>query len=101
MLRVCEELVAKDPSTLEQENMYGDTPLHDACLEHRAEVTERLIQLGAQLDARNMELKTPLHVASLYGNAEVAQHLIDGNAAISPTDLGGHVRLMQQMSKSV
>lgn len=78
--------------------MYGDTPLHDACFEHREDVTERLIQLGAQLDARNMELKTPLHVASLYGNAEVVQHLIDGNAAISPTDLGGHVRIMQPMN---
>ena len=78
--------------------MYGDTPLHDACREHQGEVTERLIQLGSQLDARNMELKTPLHVASYYGNPEVAQHLIDSDAAISPTDLEGHVRIMQLMT---
>ena len=97
LLRVCEELVTKDPRTLEQENMYGDTPLHEACRAHRAEVTERLIQLGAQLDARNMELKTPLHVASLHGNPEVVQHLIDGHAAISPTDLEGHVRILHRM----
>ena len=92
---MCEELIGKDPSTMEQENMYGDTPLHEACNAYRAEATERLIQLGAHLDARNMQLRTPLHVASYYGNPEVVQPLIDGGAFIGPTDLEGHVRIFQ------
>ena len=74
--------------------MYGDTPLHEACIHHQAEITERVIQLGAQLDARNMELKTPLHVASYYGTTDVVQHLVKSSAAISPVDLEGHVSKM-------
>ena len=77
--------------------MYGDTPLHEACNAYHAEATERLIQLGAHLDARNMQLRTPLHVASFYGNPEVVQPLIDGGAFIGPTDLEGHVRMMQTL----
>ena len=54
-----------------QENMYGYTPLHMACSWPQPEVVQKLIELGANLDARNNELKTPLALACDEGSTKV------------------------------
>ena len=51
--------------------MYGYTPLHMACSWPQPEVVQKLIELGANLDARNNELKTPLALACDEGSTKV------------------------------
>ena len=51
--------------------MYGYTPLHMACSWPQPEVVQKLIELGAKLDARNNELKTPLALACDEGSTKV------------------------------
>ena len=51
--------------------MFGYTPLHMACSWPQPEVVQKLIELGANVEARNHELKTPLSLASDEGNTKV------------------------------
>ena len=55
----------------------GLTPLHYACLEEQLEVTELLLQAGADPSAGDSDGTTCLHIAATLSNAPLAQLLLD------------------------
>ena len=57
-------LLADDNTIVDSPDRYGNTALHTAMEEERAEVAQLLISHGASRDLQNREEKTPLEMCS-------------------------------------
>ena len=57
-------------------NEYGGTSLHSAAGRNALAAAEKLITLGANVDAPNIDQWTPLHIAAEKGHANVAELLL-------------------------
>jgi ankyrin repeat protein len=57
----CVRLLAQAGANLNAQDIYGDTPLHEATL---TDVVEVLLKLGADVNARNKEGETPIFTTS-------------------------------------
>jgi 26S proteasome non-ATPase regulatory subunit 10 len=57
-------LLAADRTVTDCQDRYGNTALHAACEEERAEVAQLLISHGANRELQNGEEKTPLELCS-------------------------------------
>ncbi len=64
-----------------------NTPLLIAVEEEDAEITELLLQLGADVNCRNPNGCTPLHLAAKSGNTEIAKILIFYEADVNARDI--------------
>lgn len=58
------------PSLLRSTTSDGDTALHIACWQKRQALVERLLELGAAVDARGFVGRAPLHYAVHEGSAQ-------------------------------
>jgi len=59
-------------------------PLHIAVFRNNFEVTRRLLNAGAHVDAQSWFLgHTPLHIAAMYGNPQIVQALITAGADVT------------------
>ena len=83
----------------------GDTPLHRAMFGGQAQVVQRLLDEGGDVNAKT-EIRhrlfgdpisdvTPLHIAAQHNSAEVAALLLDRGADISAKDSNGSTPLHQ------
>ena len=61
---VVRQLLAEDNLIVDIPDRYGNTALHTAAEEERAEVAQLLISHGASRDLQNREEKTPLQMCS-------------------------------------
>ena len=61
----------------------SSTPLHLATSENHSEVTELLLERGADVNSINDSLGTLLHVAAEKGCLEVTKQLLEKGANIS------------------
>lgn len=70
---------------------YGYTPLNQAAQAGHAEITETLIEAGADvnLTAASYGFFTPLHNAAEYGHLDVVQILIEAGAHLNATNKFG------------
>eukprot|EP00435_Cladocopium_sp_Y103_P070859 s202_g36.t1 len=75
-------LLRTKPSSAQQAEMDGETPLHCAADNGRTEVVELLVAAKAPLDAKNEKGWTPLHRAARDGHAEVVQLLLKSKAQV-------------------
>jgi len=64
----------------------GWTPLHYATVNDRKEITELLIDEGANVNAKDNDGDTALHIASGKGHKEIAELLIAKGADVSAKD---------------
>ena len=64
---IIEQLIAKNPSLLNDVDEHGDTALHLACLNGQYDGAERLIYYGSDVLARNYADETPLDSAAKTG----------------------------------
>ena len=64
-------------------------PLHECAHHGYVELTELLVNAGADVDAVDYTNMTPLHVASMYGQSDVARVLIKAGANVNAQDRDG------------
>ena len=62
----------------------------DTC---RLEVVQKLIQMGAEVNAKNWQGATPLHLATKNNSASVAELLIQNRAEVNAQDDQGETPL--------
>lgn len=83
-------LIEREPKLLHvRDNLGGQQLLHWAALQGHKAIAERLIELGAEVDARNPTRETPLLLTAMKGHLAVANVLLYHQAdinAISGTD---------------
>lgn len=70
-------------------NDSGFFPLHRASMYGDLALVQRLVALGAKLDAQTEQKRTPLHYACLEGHSEIVQYLKDQGADIEKQDSTG------------
>ena len=80
---IIEEILKKEPSLVNFQNKFGDTPILIA-LEFDRQITALLLlNAGANARAQNREGFTPLHFAASQGNPEVLDLLIKKGADVN------------------
>ncbi len=64
-----------DPHARNNNDHWGDTPLHGAAHGNRRAIAELLIEKGAEINARNISGNTPLKETEAHNAASVAKLL--------------------------
>jgi WD40 repeat protein len=85
---------------LNQQDIYGDTPLHYAVIRHKKEWVSILVDKGADLNIRNNAGKTPIFYALDYENAENLQYLLDSQSNVDIADKEGKHLLFYAIDKN-
>ena len=75
-----EAFLAAAPELLHAESASGETPLNTACLRGHAEVVQRLLARGAEVNRKAASGTYPLHCAARNGHLEVVRILLDHGA---------------------
>lgn len=74
---------------IDDADIWGYTPLHNAAYNNHAEVVQFLLRRGADINACNKKNMTPLHLAVMRGHMPVVQELVQRTAhidALNDTD---------------
>lgn len=79
-LEVVKQHIEAGTDLNEKEPFGGSTPLITAATLDKREVTQALIDAGADLSAKNNDGSTALHSAAFFGRVEIVQMLIDAEA---------------------
>jgi hypothetical protein len=79
-----ERLIIKDPQQVNQLGGYFGTPLHASVLAGHTEVSQLLVEHGANTNSRCADNHTPLHHASTRGHLGIAKSLLDHGADVNP-----------------
>ena len=92
---VIDRLSGAGPSGLDAHAYDGWTPIHLAAFFGHTDAVNRLIALGARVNAwsTNSIHNTPLHAAVAGGRVEAALTLIAHGADVNAADAGGHTPL--------
>jgi ankyrin repeat protein len=81
-LEIVELLIKKWKAVVNPINIDGDLPIHDACRNGNAKVTEFLLECGAWVDRPNYGGYYPLHLAAEEGSAECVRLLLKDTLAV-------------------
>ena len=79
-----EELLASG-ADVNQQDIFGYTPLHRAALTGHTNAIRMLIKSGADVNQQNNDGRTPLHLAAIIGRADAIRMLIEAGADINQT----------------
>lgn len=94
----------KKPGTaapkLEKRDSFGRTALHDACVDARLAVVERLVRGGADVNAVDEQGWTPLHFAAQSESPAIIKRLVRAGAAIDAQDEHGNTPLFRAVFAS-
>ena len=70
-------------TSLDIQDVYGNTPLHNAVFQRLYNTSCHIIDKGAQMNKQNNSLDTPLHLASKWNNVEIVKKLVSSGASLS------------------
>ena len=84
-------LLQHSPNLLRISDHNLQQPLHIAAMTKNipSDVVEKMIDMGADIDARDSKKKTPLHIAISAKNLEVVELLTKNNACLKLRDIDG------------
>ena len=82
-----EKIVKREAAMFEE--VLNSTLLHVASRKNNTEVTDLLVNYGADVNARDTDGFTPLHVAAILGNLEVVKKLVDLKADVNQATVDG------------
>lgn len=88
-LTVVQEAVETNRAVLEKTEWEGATLLHNAVKNNCKDVTEYLLNEGADVNAKMDDGVTPLHISARNGNIEISEILIMHGANINAVDSQG------------
>ena len=83
-----EELLASG-ADVNQQDIFGDTPLHGAARYGHANAIRMFIEAGALVNQQDNGGRTPLHLAAMIGRADAIRMLIEAGALINQQDSYG------------
>ena len=97
------ELLIKNKADIKLTDRSGDTLLHKAATFNRHDFSNRLIELGIEVNATNKVGSTPLHYAVRAGNKEIVQLLIGKGAKIGLRDIDNKtsIEIAQEMGERI
>ena len=78
------ELLQKDPSTINDKDQDNFTPLIHAVVHHELSCVQKLLMYGARINPESEADHVPLNLACQYGSTAIAQLLLVNNAKILP-----------------
>lgn len=79
-LQIVKQHIDAGSNINEKDALSGSTPLITASTFNKIEITQTLINAGADLEATNNDGATALHAAAFFCQVEIVQLLIDANA---------------------
>jgi uncharacterized protein len=85
---------------LPSNNSYRVAPIHSACAISNYLIVERLIKLGADVNAKQMHGVSPLHSAAHNGQTKLAELLINNGANVNAKMDDGQTPLMMAVEKN-
>jgi len=91
----CVKLLIDFGAQLNEKNMTGGTPLHDAAEHGHIECLSKLIECGAEVNEKDNDGETPLHAATHAESLDVIKELlkhgadknIRNNVGLLPVDI--------------
>eukprot|EP00435_Cladocopium_sp_Y103_P005837 s4244_g1.t2 len=86
-------LLRTKPTSVQETDLLGDTPLHDAARNGKAKVVELLLAANAPLDVKSKSGNTPMHSAAANGKAAVVELLLAANAPLEVQNKNGETPL--------
>ena len=86
-------LAESNPTLVRTADEHGFYPLHKVAWFGDVELANRLLDLGAQVDARNFGGNTPLHLAAFRGHMAMIRLLLTRGADVDALDGGGRTAL--------
>jgi len=73
---ICQLMLEEDVDLRIRENSNGRTPLHIGCIKGYADIVDRLIVAGAEVNAMDNFGRTPLYYTGKYGHKQAADMLL-------------------------
>ncbi|XP_053982841.1 ankyrin repeat domain-containing protein 16-like [Hylaeus volcanicus] len=77
--KIIERLAAIRPCLVNARDSSGHTPVHEAIKGDHLPAAERIIELGADVQATDNVGQTVLHVAALAGNTDAVRYILNNN----------------------
>eukprot|EP01138_Halocafeteria_seosinensis_P009293 gb/GECG01009497.1/.p1 GENE.gb/GECG01009497.1/~~gb/GECG01009497.1/.p1 ORF type:complete len:499 (+),score=90.09 gb/GECG01009497.1/:1-1497(+) len=87
---LCTQIVEKAPTSLEIQDREGATPLYLAVLGANPQVTEALLDKGANIDAAREDGDTPIHLTARYNYEDITEILCRRGANLSAKRKGNN-----------
>lgn len=81
-----QKLIQRNIQAVNEEDEYGETPLHLACMAGHPNCVKLLLHNGAQVDCQNSNGTTPLHYAARYGRQACVTLLLRNGANVARKD---------------
>ncbi|XP_013392747.1 ankyrin-3-like [Lingula anatina] len=81
--------IDEEHSTIQEDAQKDMSPLHCAVMEEQLTAVQKLVELGADVDARDAYKLTPLHLACMRGNMPIVKELLKASANFQVFDEDG------------
>ncbi|EPE33349.1 Ankyrin repeat-containing protein [Glarea lozoyensis ATCC 20868] len=80
------KLLIENGAEIEEKNDLGQTSMHIAAADGKAELVELLLKEGGLIEEKNDMGRAPLHIAVLSGNLNMTKILLDAGAKVEAVD---------------
>ena len=77
------QLLNKGIEDIDFQDHIGNSSLHYICTNYDHDLTEKLLDMGANINLQNLKGETPLHLAASLGNVQLIELLISHGADIN------------------
>ena len=94
--------IIKEGANINQQDIYGNTPLHQYLLVHNYDFScfKEFLNCGADIKLVNVKKQSPLHIAVLTCNSGAVKALLENGADINLQDIDGKTPLDYAVNKN-
>ncbi|MCF8255748.1 MAG: ankyrin repeat domain-containing protein, partial [Bacteroidia bacterium] len=96
---IVEELIENDVN-LNNQDLYGDTPLHRTAIEGYTKVLNLLLEKGMDVNILDKKGNTPLHIASKYNRLHIVELLLNNGAIVDKRNDKGLTALCESSNQT-